>query len=333
MTPHLRVLGVVCSSFISLFSACTTNRTLDASDSHDGSRGESSSPIHTSLEVVPSIFANGCVYLRARLPLGSEGVFLVDTGATTSAIDKNLALAIHAQGIGDAEVLGTLGVERVPTAMLEKIEVGSLAAGPMRVTVSDLSGLLSPPTTPVVGILGADFLHDLTIRFDFDLRSVAIGRGRFDPNLDRERSYDPIPFELDSGIPRLSATVDAIEIALRIDTGASLFPSQDIYINVPERVERTLQNRSPNLAPEFHLQGAGIGGSTDLPVLRAGALCLGNTTIERPYLIVQPPRGYFADPSAAGFFGTNLLEKHHVAVIDYPGTMLYLASVEEKRVR
>jgi len=125
-------------------------------------------------------------------------------------------------------------------------------------------------------------------------------------------------------VHRGEAQFVAEELHLRLDTGASLFESEDVYVNVTERVWEELRRLDPSLAPSQYFTGTGTGGEVRLPVARIGSLSVGERTLARPWVIVQPAQGYFARPDAVGFVGNNFLEKFGRVTIDYPGRRLAL---------
>ena len=126
--------------------------------------------------------------------------------------------------------------------------------------------------------------------------------------------------------------LESLDVDLRLDTGASLFDTKDVYVNIPSRVWEDLLLADPSLTPEQHLTGTGASGeSVRLPVFRLHALLAGESTIDRPFVIVQPRAGYFARPDAVGFVGNNFLEKFGTVTIDYAGRRLVLGTRPEPR--
>jgi hypothetical protein len=263
---------------------------------------------------VPFTYHERLVFLQARLE-GTERLFLLDTGASASAVDARTARELALPLRGAREVEGTAGVIRVESARAA-LAVGPFEVRDLSVTVQDLAGSLRPPGKHLDGILGSDYLAGFALELDFAARRLTLGPG---PLAARPGA---LALELDHGIPRFRARLDDLETWLRIDTGASLFETADVYVNVPEALWDELRRADPALAPERHFKGTGAGGTVELAVARIQALQVGALEIARPYVIVQPRAGYFARPDAHGFVGNNLLEKLGRVTLDYPGRRL-----------
>jgi hypothetical protein len=273
---------------------------------------------------IPFTYHERVAFVRAHAN-GSERLFLLDTGASKTALDAATARELALEIAGPVEVEGTTGVIQVESARLDSLAIGACAARDLVVTVQDLGGSLSPPDAHLDGILGSDFLAAFVLELDFGAKRLSLAQGPLEPP-----PPGALPLELDNRIPRFRAQLDDLETWLRLDTGASLFETQDIYVNVTESVWDELRRADPELAPERHFTGTGTGGTpVQLPVARIHALLAGEKTIERPYVIVQPRAGYFARPDAVGFVGNNFLEKFGRVTIDYPGRRLVLGASKD----
>jgi hypothetical protein len=246
---------------------------------------------------------------RSERPL----LALLDTGASASALDparaRDLAL------VGTGEVVGTTGRLAVELVELDGLALGGVALPTLRATRRDLAGLLAPSGRTVEMILGSDALRELVVTIDFERARLELGA----PTDARSGT----PMALDNGIPTLPATLGGVETLLRIDTGASLFATDEVYVNVPTALWHAIAARHPGLTPTAHLSGTGAGGAAvDLAVYTVPHATLGPLVRERVQVIVQPEAGYFADPAARGFVGNNLLAKLGRVTLDYPGRRL-----------
>ncbi len=273
-------------------------------------------PVVAPLETV---LDHGCFFVtlvaNGREPL----LFLLDTGANASAIDTATAARLALPHAGRTTVDGTLGTIEVDRVRVDRLAAGPLEARDLVTTCSDLSGSLVPPGARLDGILASDFLASFAVTLDFATPRVTLTKGA----LDGDAIGRAIPFQLDDGIVTFDAVLDdGVATRLRLDTGASLFATDDVYLNVTERDWSALRARDPSLAVVAQLGVSGTGGAATLDVTRLHSLALGPLRIDHPFAIVQPSRGYFASPDAHGFFGNNLLEKDRVVVVDYPRRML-----------
>jgi hypothetical protein len=213
----------------------------------------------------------------------------------------------------------------VRQGILRDVAIGSHRLTDLPVTIQPLDGLLRPEGERVSGILGSDVLAQFAVTIDFSAREIVFSRSHL-PEEAGAGAAAGIPFQLDNGIPRLSAVLDdSVVLSLRLDTGASLFASEDVWVNITTPTWRRLQLLDPSLTFAGWLGATGTGGGElRLGYGRLTRLRVGEVTVPRPYVIVQPEVGYFARPDAIGFLGNNFLERFGAVTIDYPGRRLLL---------
>ena len=260
--------------------------------------------------IVPAVHAHGLVFVEVGGALGEPLLALLDTGASVSAIDPRRSSGLPA--LARSEVVGTTGSIEVENVALEGLTLGSFPLPKLSATRRDLAGLLSPDAREVDMILGSDAFAGLVLTIDFGASRIEVS------GMPATASGVEVPMELDNGIPTIPASLSGIATTLRIDTGASLFETEDVYVNVPARIWDALRALDPELAPTKHFQGTGASGETvELPVARVEDVRIGPRTLGHAFVIVQPEAGYFADPRAKGFVGNNFLEKLGVVTLDY----------------
>ena len=272
--------------------------------------GACSAP-HSGTVRAPFLHAFGLVFVE--LELDHEPLLaLLDTGANASAVDS--LRSSHLASLGSAEVLGTTGTLQVEMVALEHLTLGPRTLPPLRATRRDLGGLLSPDGRRVELILGSDALAGAALTLDFGARELEFADGA-----DLLRGADGgVPMGLDQGIPMVEASLAGFATRLRIDTGASLFDTPDVYVNVPQHLWSELSGRDPGLAPESSLLGTGADGSSvELPVVPLAEVTIAGRPLERVFLIVQPRAGYFAAPESLGFVSNNWLETLGRVTLDY----------------
>ena len=246
---------------------------------------------------------------------------LLDTGASASAIDPGVAAHLPVERVGD--VVGTTGTLRSEVVRVEGLRLGDAKLPPVQATRRSLTSLLAPPGRRVDLILGSDALARGALSIDFERGHVALEK-----SASPEGDVRVVPLVLDNGIPAIPASLGGIEVELRLDTGASLFDSADVYVNVPERVWAEIQARHSDLAPSSRLQGMGADGrSVELPVVAVPGVEVGPLVLDAAFIVVQPVAGYFAAPDAKGFVSNNFLEKLGRVTIDYRGQRLFSPSV------
>lgn len=267
----------------------------------------------------------GLVFLEVERTGEAPLLALLDTGANASAIDPARSRALPV--LETVEVLGTTGTLAAELVELRGLALAGHALPALRATRRDLSGLLAPEGARVEMILGSDAFVGSALTLDFERSVLELSASTAEApdaadtsegQAATEEQEDGVPLVLDQGIPAIPATLGGIETWLRLDTGASLFDTPDVYVNVPPRLWDELRARQPALAPTTHLRGTGAdGGEVQLPVVPLEGAVVGPRPAERVFLIVQPAQGYFALPEAKGFVGNNYLEKLGRVTLDY----------------
>jgi hypothetical protein len=275
---------------------------------------------------VPLRREHGLLFLEVEGPEDPPLLALVDTGANASAIDPRRAAKLDV--VAHGEVVGTTGSLASEIVEIQGLWLGDIALRPLRATRRDLSGLLPLGGRPVDMILGSDAFAGLALTFDFRSRDLLVA------NRSPASMPEGVPMLLDDGIPAIPATIAGVGTMLRIDTGASLFDSDDVYVNVPTRMWKQLRDRDPSLAPSTRFRGTGANGeAVELPVARVRGVEIGERTLDAVFLIVQPEAGYFASPDAKGFVGVNFLEKLGRVTLDYRGGRFAGWAAEDEPMR
>jgi hypothetical protein len=260
--------------------------------------------------VVPFKLEYGLIFLEVHVPGRGLALALLDTGANASAIDDRLAKDLPVMGSSD--VVGSTGSIAVENVKLDGLRLGSIQLPTLRGTRRDLSGLLAPQGRTVDMILGSDALANLVVTFDFAKNQLEVAR-----ESPHGRS-DSVPMILDNGIPAIEGHLGGVAVWLRIDTGASLFDTPDVYINIPPRIWNVLRSQNAGIRPSTYFKGTGANGQTvDLPVAPVTGATVGPRQLERVFVIAQPEAGYFADPEAKGFVSNNFLRRLGRVTLDY----------------
>jgi hypothetical protein len=268
------------------------------------------------------IYDSRLIFLHVTVEHFRDRLFLLDTGASASAIDLKTAEELKLKFVGNSDVEGSGGTIRAKTVRIKNLSVGGSRVSALKIPSYDLSGSFAPQGMRLDGILGYDFLRNFAVEIDFPNRVIRFLKKPPESPI-AERS-GVLSFKLDNGIPRFPALLsDAVRTELRLDTGASLFETQDVYINITERTWDKLVETNPALKPEKFFTGSGVGGAVKLPVARVNGFSIGPFTFPSAFVIVQPEQGYFARPDAVGFVSNNLLDKMSPVVIDYLGEKLY----------
>jgi hypothetical protein len=254
------------------------------------------------------------IFLQARVNGSDPLWFVLDTGAQSSAVNKDTAgdlgleMAGKIEGRGAGE--GSVEVNLVPDVTFDlpgvKVTGQTVAAVPLA-RIEELMG------RPIDGILGYDFISRFVVEIDYENLKL---------NLYDKASYRHsgdgavVPMELEGGTPRIEATIvpqgrDPIQSRVLVDTGA----------NVAVGFARPFTERNDilsTLTKKFLYEGgAGIGGASKSYIGRIPEVDVGGLKFTSPVCGFSMDKGGAgADPNNAGFLGGEILSRCTV-VFDY----------------
>jgi predicted aspartyl protease len=151
------------------------------------------------------------------LARGSAGTakgltFLLDTGASSSVLDPQLARKLHLQRVpaSIAVLGGSVPAER---SVAPSLSVGPMQRGNVPVLLEDLSFLQKALPVRVDGIIGLDVLGQSAFLIDYAARQIHFGPLPALP--------DAIPMHMAGGLAIIDAEVNNLPAHLLLDTGAS----------------------------------------------------------------------------------------------------------------
>ena len=129
-------------------------------------------------ENIPFRFIDGHLYIPVVLN-GVERLWILDTGASVSVVDKAFADAIGLKREGDIKGVGAGSTVDVSFATLPPFEVKGIRFDEQTVAVIDFSGIIRRLGVDIAGILGFDFLSRFVTRVDYARELVSF----YDPDL------------------------------------------------------------------------------------------------------------------------------------------------------
>ena len=147
---------------------------------------------------------------------GREGVFLVDTGAMVTAIDRGFA-----DRAGLTDRLRQAGAringkgDGVEFARIRDLKLGDTAFANFHALLIDLSGLENGLGAQPAGILGANVLLTAPITLDYAKGELRLGG-------DTPAGTIALPARFKQGSPMILAEIDGRPMELLIDTGATV---------------------------------------------------------------------------------------------------------------
>ncbi|GAB2746440.1 aspartyl protease family protein [Streptomyces bullii] len=140
-------LGVAALLTAALATACA-----------DGEPGPATAAREVPLTVIER---DGQTMVLAPVSIGGAGpfMFVLDTGASVSAVDDDLARQLDLPRTGERQpISGVVGQDTVPVVAIGGWELGDVRLDPADATVVDLDALRGG--RPLQGLLGSDVLGD-----------------------------------------------------------------------------------------------------------------------------------------------------------------------------
>jgi hypothetical protein len=156
-------------------------------------------------ENIPFRFIGNHLFIPVSVG-GVERMWIIDTGAAMSVIDKAFADEMGLDMQGNLKGVGAGGTVDVSFAVLPPYELKGIRFKEQNVAVIDMSELIRRLGIDVVGILGFDFLSRFVTRIDYANELVSF----YDPE-SFEYAGDGIALDVhvDESVFRSSATLDA----------------------------------------------------------------------------------------------------------------------------
>jgi predicted aspartyl protease/Flp pilus assembly protein TadD len=130
------------------------------------------SSAQTSIEIPLRTTSSGFLSGEVRLDGGDKyWNFIIDTGASVSVVSERLAAEEQVSGYQQAEMMrvyGAAGItENVKTLILPRVRLGELSQEKINAAVLDLDPVNETAGFRQSGILGANFLRNFRVTFDF----------------------------------------------------------------------------------------------------------------------------------------------------------------------
>ena len=299
--------------FFGAVAVCVlTLSTAIAQSTQDPAAAALGNPVHHDDRLVIPTTHDGIGRIVAPVMINGEGPFrfVVDTGATHSAVSKPLAeeLNLVNEKAGAPSVLlsGVTGSAEVAVVRIESLTVGELSLGPLDVPV--INAVLADAD----GVLGADAMIDSRLTIDFKENRIVIERSSFQAP---PRYFYTVPVRFGFGRLLLAdAKIGNVTVKAIIDTGA----------------ERTLGNMALRNALRIGSNSARGLFSTDVegvtadlqpgdvaeaPMLSMGSIKVGQVDITFGDLHVFKVWGFQRRPAL--LIGMDVLGVLDTLIIDY----------------
>ena len=219
--------------------------------------------------------------------------FLLDTGASNSAIDRRVAekFALPRKR--------TRVINFDKAVPLESCEVPQLTYGPehgshVRLVVEDLS-YLRASGVQVDGVIGLDLLRRKNFLVDYARKFVRFGGTE-------NQGMSAVPMRADAILLRVGVELGGKSIWMIVDTGT--------------RETVMYRDRIENMVTDYRVEGRtmgrSLGGAVESQLAVVPRLRLGGKDLEREVMLVRAPEGPVL-PDVAGYLGPVSLKAKQVA--------------------
>lgn len=297
-----------------------------------------SPPIETTPAAITShiyelVVRRGAPYIELAVG-GARGLFLVDTGANSSNVDRAWLAgsgAVWREGKGTT-VGGTTGAVARDTCVVDRIDLGTAFFRDVGFTLSEPRRAAPGTTRPQVGLLGTDLLNRYQASFDWV-------HSRLELRLRRERRAIPSGHEAVAcaypiGLPTVGVRIGGLGLPCRLDTGAT-YLDQTPRLDVNLATVESLRARGVKLVPVGSITVRGISGTERLEVLAGEGpdglvLDLGPAKIERVQLVVHG-RGTLAVDYPLALASATLLARLNRLVFDPFDHLLWVPIPEPRQ--
>jgi len=277
------------------------------------------------------VYRNGHAFVAVHVigrSAAVDALFLLDTGATLSLIDRELLAELNLEPAGDLEGLsvgGTMPVELVEVPFLEiggvLLEGQVLGTTPLARTMGEQLGI------EAAGVLGFDFFSRFIVTLDFNQGRFVLRRAASGPP---PAEGTTLPIRFVDQQPTVEGVLDgAFRGRWRLDTGADA-----LAVHTPAAAAWELRSRHE---PFRELLTEGLHGATPVSVVRADTFQLGPYVFRRPLLLLpHESTGVLGAGSIDGNLGTSILDRF-VLTVDFGRSQIHLVPgpgfAREDRIR
>lgn len=260
-------------------------------------------------------YVNRHIYLPVKIEKGGpERLFLLDSGAGMTMIDKGLAETLGLEVGGKIPGAGAGGMTDFSMTRIPRFSTGGIEFEEQTAIIypiADLTGRYSGIETG--GVLGYDFLSRFVTRIDYEKRAVTFFRPGSQPSIE---GADTVQAPLFHKILSTGAVLDGKhEGTFLIDTGANSSVLQKPFADA----NGLLDGRKT-----VEIIVAGAGGEDRAAVARFGSIRIGETELAGPvFTIPLGGKGIGAFEGISGVIGNDILERFTVW-LDYGNQLAVL---------
>ncbi len=253
--------------------------------------------IVNSLVAVPVAVEGELLYLPGRIGNSPELAFVVDTSATASSVDPEVA---HAAGLA-------------PSAKA-KLEIARRTLPPSNLKSASTSYIRALSGRPTAGVLGEPEMHRYSLSVDFDRHVGALLSPDICPS-----SAAKLPLKFAGGLPFVEGTL----VLPGGETASGLFLFDTAQTGPGIVLAPSFVAAHPGLAAGPKVEEPASGKTPAATLVRLKGLKLGPLTLEQPIAEIGHEQAAGGDPRLAGVLGLEAIRRFNF-VLNQQYATLYL---------
>lgn len=268
-------------------------------------------------------------YEHMLAPVGINGQgpfqFLIDTGANTSCVSRQLADRLALTAGLPTRVHTMVGVRERPSVIINRLDVGSRSRKSVRAPALPFN------TEGIDGILGIDWLSGQRLILDFAAKTLEITRSRSETSVEG-RVLVPARRRMGQ-LTIVDADLNGQRISAMIDSGSQVTicnrPLRDLV--VAQEVRRGESVTHEKIGLETLASESFTGEMLYLPFIRLGGLRLGNVPVA--YADMHIFDIWDLNKSPAVVLGMDLLSQFDAVSMDFGRSNVRFDITESQRKR
>ncbi|MCA9802851.1 MAG: aspartyl protease family protein [Cyanobacteria bacterium HKST-UBA02] len=271
------------------------------------------------------------ILVKGRLNNGDELLFLFDTGASDTLIDRRVAAEHFLAKQGKQNMMALSGAVNVDSTVIKRLELGSLIVNDLDARIVPLDSQSRQLGRRIAGIIGTNLIRKFVVKLDYGKPSITF----YDTDtFERPKTGTMVPF-LQPNAPVVKAKLaGGVEMAMLVDTGAA-------FNNLPTAVARK-QMAQLGSQSSHTTEGSGLDGrrlklaSLVIPRVDVGGQSMKNVNFtyvleskeeggsaRSDSKLVEEQGGFFRSTSI-GILG-NPYWQNFVTIVDYKFQRLILS--------
>jgi Aspartyl protease len=271
---------------------------------------------------LPITVYNGSPWAEAELN-GHKGIFLLDTGASTTVVDQELAQRAGITVVHREDALATTGRVSLEKGWAKSIILAEHEHTDRIVSIQNLGAFRAPGGRRQNGLIGSDFFLGYTVIFDRDSSVVELSSTR----APHRSGLKPFHLEMDSGVPTIQAFFPGSSdpVWVIVDTGSGYARERTVYFEMGGQQARRILGDILEQPPVETATVVSLASEEEFPIYEIGPVNILGRQLDKVRIVVnESSEGLFAKGDDI-LVSSSLLRQFSYVEIDYPGRRLWVS--------